>query len=101
MRTRSRSLGVWASRATARGVAAVEFALVTPIFCLLLAGIVDLGGALYTKFKLDSAVTAGANFAQVNAGNVSSANGADARQQHRHDRRDQPGIRSGRTTAWW
>jgi Flp pilus assembly protein TadG len=58
-----------------RGVAAVEFALVTPIFCLLLAGIVDLGGALYTKFKLDAAVTAGTNFAQVNAGNVSSANG--------------------------
>ncbi len=57
------------------GVAAVEFALVTPIFCLLLAGIVDLGGALYTKFKLDAAVTAGANFAQVNAGNVGSANG--------------------------
>jgi len=58
-----------------RGVAAVEFALVTPIFCLLLAGIVDLGGALYTKFKLDAAVTAGANFAQVNAGNVNSTNG--------------------------
>ena len=57
------------------GVAAVEFALVTPIFCLLLAGIVDLGGALYTKFKLDAAVTAGANFAQINAGNVSSTNG--------------------------
>ena len=58
-----------------RGVAAVEFALLMPIFCLLLAGIVDLGGALYTKFKLDSAVTAGANFAQINAANVSSTNG--------------------------
>jgi len=58
-----------------RGVAAVEFALLTPVFCLLLAGIVDLGGALYTKFKLDSAVTAGANYAQINAGNVSSTNG--------------------------
>jgi Flp pilus assembly protein TadG len=57
------------------GIAAVEFALLTPVFCLLLAGIVDLGGALYTKFKLDSAVTAGANFAQINAGNVSSTNG--------------------------
>jgi Flp pilus assembly protein TadG len=58
-----------------RGAAAVEFALVTPIFCLLLAGIVDLGGALYTKFKLDAAVTAGANFAQLNASNVTAANG--------------------------
>jgi Flp pilus assembly protein TadG len=58
-----------------RGVAAIEFALMTPVFCLLLAGVVDLGGALYTKFKLDSAVTAGANFAQINAANVSSTGG--------------------------
>jgi Flp pilus assembly protein TadG len=58
-----------------RGVAAVEFALLTPVFGLLLAGVVDLGGALYTKFKLDAAVTAGANFAQINAANVSSTNG--------------------------
>jgi Flp pilus assembly protein TadG len=57
------------------GVAAIEFALLLPVICLLLAGIVDLGGALYTKFKLDSAVTAGANFAQINATNVSSTNG--------------------------
>jgi len=70
-----RTLGLQAFAGDRRGVAAVEFALVTPIFCLLLAGIVDLGGALYTKFKLDSAVTAGANFAQVNAANVSSTNG--------------------------
>jgi Flp pilus assembly protein TadG len=58
-----------------RGVAAIEFTLLVPVFCLLLAGIVDLGGALYTKFKLDAAVTAGANFAQINASNVSSTNG--------------------------
>ena len=58
-----------------RGVAAVEFALLAPVFCLLLAGVVDLGGVLYTKFKLDAAVTAGANFAQVSAANASSANG--------------------------
>ena len=58
-----------------RGVAAVEFAFVTPIFCLLLVGAIDLGGALFVRFKLDTAVTAGANFAQVNATNVSSTNG--------------------------
>jgi Flp pilus assembly protein TadG len=73
MRVRARSLRAFAG--DRRGVAAVEFALVTPIFCLILAGIVDLGGALFTKFKLDAAVTAGANFAQVNAGNVGSTNG--------------------------
>lgn len=75
MTTAMRRLDMRALVRDRRGIAAVEFALVTPIFCLLLAGIVDLGGALYTKFKLDSAVTAGANFAQVNAANVSSTNG--------------------------
>jgi Flp pilus assembly protein TadG len=69
---RRRAARLWADR---RGVAAVEFALMTPVFALLLAGIVDLGGALYTKFKLDAAVTAGANYAQINAANVSSTNG--------------------------
>jgi len=59
-----------------RGVAAVELALLTPVFCLLLAGVVDLGGALYTKFKLNAAVTAGANYAQINASNVNSTGGA-------------------------
>ncbi len=63
-------------RRDVRGVAAVEFALLTPVFCLLMAGVIDLGGALFTKFKLDSAVTAGANYAQVNASNVNSTNGA-------------------------
>lgn len=57
------------------GMAMVEFALLTPVLCLLLAGVIDLGGALYTKFKLDSAVSAGANYAQVNASNVNSTNG--------------------------
>src|ERR1019366_1729717 len=64
------------SRRDARGAAAVEFALIAPILCLLLAGAVDFGGALYTNLRLDTAVAAGANYAQVNAANVSSANGA-------------------------
>jgi len=58
-----------------RGIAAVEFAMLAPLLCLLLAGVTDLGGALFTKFKLDAAVTAGANFAQVNSANVTSTNG--------------------------
>jgi Flp pilus assembly protein TadG len=58
------------------GIAAIEFALIAPTLCLLLAGVSDYGGALYTKFKLDAAVAAGANYAQVNAANVSSTNGA-------------------------
>lgn len=59
-----------------RGAAAVEFAMIAPIFCVLLAASVDFGGVLYTQLKLDSAVAAGANYAQVNNANVSSANGA-------------------------
>ena len=58
------------------GVAALEFALIAPTLCLLLAGVADFGGALYTKFKLDAAVAAGANYAQVNAANVNSTSGA-------------------------
>lgn len=56
-------------------MAAVEFALLAPMFCVLLAGVIDLGGVLFTRFKLESAVAAGANFAQMNATNVSSTNG--------------------------
>ena len=58
-----------------RGSAAVEFSLLLPVFCLLLVGIVDFGGAVYAKFRLNSAVSAGSNFAIVNASNVSAASG--------------------------
>ncbi|HUO12053.1 MAG TPA: TadE/TadG family type IV pilus assembly protein [Caulobacteraceae bacterium] len=57
------------------GVAAVEFAFMAPIFCLLMVAAIDLGGALFTKFRLDAAVSAGANFAQVQAANASSTAG--------------------------
>jgi Flp pilus assembly protein TadG len=72
LRFRRRARGFAADQG---GIAAVEFALLTPVFCLLLAGVIDLGGALYTKFKLDSAVTAGANYAQINASSVNSTGG--------------------------
>jgi Flp pilus assembly protein TadG len=58
------------------GLAAVEFALLSPMLLLIFAGSIDLGGALYVKFRLDGAVSAGANYALVNAANVGSANGA-------------------------
>ncbi|HEX4199200.1 MAG TPA: TadE/TadG family type IV pilus assembly protein [Caulobacteraceae bacterium] len=58
------------------GVAAVEFALILPVFGVLLAGIVDLGNVLYTRFRLDSAVSAAADYVQVNAASVSSTGGA-------------------------
>lgn len=60
----------------ARGTSAVEFGLLAPIFFLLFAAVVDLGGTIYTRLLVESAVSAGANFALVNQGNVSSTNGA-------------------------
>lgn len=58
------------------GVSAVEFALIAPIFCFLLVGAVDFGGALYVKFNLEGAVSAGANYALVNAAKVNSTQGS-------------------------
>ncbi len=58
------------------GVAAVEFALILPVFGLLLAGVVDLGNVLYTRFRLDSAVSAAADYVEVHAASVSSTGGA-------------------------
>jgi Flp pilus assembly protein TadG len=63
-------------RGNRAGVAAVEFAMVLPMFGLLLAGVVDLGNVLYTRFRLDSAVSAAADYVEVNAASVSSTGGA-------------------------
>ncbi|WP_158809086.1 TadE/TadG family type IV pilus assembly protein [Beijerinckia sp. L45] len=57
------------------GASAVEFALIAPVFCLLLVGAIDLGGMLWTKLNLDGAVTAAANYSVNNAGSVSSSQG--------------------------
>ncbi|HEY1426354.1 MAG TPA: TadE/TadG family type IV pilus assembly protein [Caulobacteraceae bacterium] len=62
--------------ADSRGVAAVEFAIFVPILCLMLAGAVDLGGVLYAEFQINNAVSAGAAYAQLNAAQVNSTNGA-------------------------
>jgi Flp pilus assembly protein TadG len=57
------------------GTAAVEFALFSPVFFALMVGAVDLGGMIFARFSLDSAVQAGANYAQINASEVSAASG--------------------------
>ncbi len=59
-----------------RGIAAIEFAVIAPLFCLLFVAAIDIGSAIYTRFKLDAAVSAGANYALINAANVSSTGGA-------------------------
>lgn len=62
--------------ANPRGMAAVEMAMLSPIFLLVLGGAVDYGGAMQIKFNLDNAVTAASNFALNNASKVASTTGA-------------------------
>lgn len=57
------------------GVSAVEFALISPILLLILAGTVDIGGSLKAKFELSTAVSAGSNYVLLNGANVSSSGG--------------------------
>lgn len=57
-------------------VSAIEFALISPLFCVLLAGMIDFGGVLYTKFALNASISAGANYALINGSDASSTNGA-------------------------
>jgi len=50
-----------------RGAAAVEFALIAPLFIVLLFGIIDYGWAFGQRLGLTSAVREGARLAVVNA----------------------------------
>jgi Flp pilus assembly protein TadG len=63
------------SRRERHGMAAVEFALFATIFLTIFASIVDIGGALYGEFQLESAIAGGAQYAIANAANVDSTNG--------------------------
>ncbi|MDR3539023.1 MAG: TadE/TadG family type IV pilus assembly protein [Acetobacteraceae bacterium] len=60
------------------GTAAVEFALLAPLFILAFAGMIDLGNAIYTQIRLEAAVAAGANFAMLptSIANVTQAHAA-------------------------
>jgi Flp pilus assembly protein TadG len=57
------------------GIAALEFGLLAPVFLIVLAGTVDIGSALYTRISLEAAIAAGADYALVHAGMVTSASG--------------------------
>jgi Flp pilus assembly protein TadG len=58
------------------GASAVEFALVGPIYMLLLVGIIEFSMAMYSKFSLNGAVSAAANYAILNASQVGSTSGS-------------------------
>jgi len=68
----------WPRRAAARfcsrnGVAAIEFAMVSPMLIILLTGVVELGMAGFQAMQVQSAVEAGALYAAQNgAGNLSA-----------------------------
>jgi Flp pilus assembly protein TadG len=74
MRLRARLLTYFGRQEA--GASAVEFALVGPIFMLLLVGIVEFGMAMYNKFALNGAVSAAANYTILNATLVGSTSGA-------------------------
>jgi Flp pilus assembly protein TadG len=58
------------------GLAAIEFAMLVPVYLLILVGAVDMGGMLYSSYQLETAVAAGSEYAALNSANVTSANGA-------------------------
>lgn len=58
------------------GSAALEFAIVAPIFIAVLAVSLDLGMVVFARFQLESAVSGAANYAIVNASMVDATNGS-------------------------
>jgi Flp pilus assembly protein TadG len=63
-------------RRDTRGAAAVEFALIAPVLGVLLAGALDFGGVVFVKLRVENAVSAGANYALVNAAKITSKTAA-------------------------
>lgn len=55
------------------GAIAIEFAVFAIVFILLMGAVVDFGGLAYARFKLESAVSAGSNYALVNGGAITEA----------------------------
>jgi Flp pilus assembly protein TadG len=64
------------TRAGEYGIAAVEFAFLVPVFLIMLMGVIDISQLLSDYYQLDQAVAAGAQYAALNAANVTSTNGA-------------------------
>ncbi len=64
-----------------RGVAAVEFAFLAPIFALILTATVDVGALVYTNMRLNTSLTAGSSYALVNGAQWSSDTVGDLAQR--------------------
>ena len=66
----------WPVRLGKRGVVALEFAIFVQVLALLFVGVADIGSVLYTRFRLNSTLSAATNYALVRQADVSPANGA-------------------------
>ena len=58
--------GFWKKYKREDGQAMVEFALILPIFLLILCGIIDFGWLFYNQLSLNNACREGARYAVVN-----------------------------------
>lgn len=56
-----------------RCVAALEFALLAPLFVMIFAGITDIGDALYVWCRLEQSLAAGSNYALIEYGSLTDA----------------------------
>ena len=63
----------WRLRRDAAGVTIVEFALVAPVFLLMLMGMLDAAQMVYGKSLLNGAVEAAARSSSLEAGDTSAA----------------------------
>jgi Flp pilus assembly protein TadG len=59
-----------------RGTAAIEFALIIPLFAVMVAALFDLGYAAYESMAVQAAAEAGAQYASTNAWNVTAIENA-------------------------
>lgn len=62
------------TRADARGQSTIEFALALPLLILLLAGIIDLGGAIQGNIVLTNATREGAQYAAAHPSDLDGIN---------------------------
>ncbi len=57
------------------GNATIEFALVIPLFAVIVVGSADIGMLIFSRFKLEGAVSASVSYAVAHVDQVDSANG--------------------------
>lgn len=58
-----------------KGNAAIEFALVMPLFAVIFVGSADIGMLIFSRFKLEGAVSASVSYAVAHGDQVDSTNG--------------------------